>query len=145
MNISHGHIDVGPEIAFLGSEPIFAFLTNKSLFFHAPCKISDRSINHTTILIFQFLGSEGSFSPFRPLKYILFSSVLNSWSMDLSHGHTNFGTQITLFLPYGPQKVYIFIIYIKFPIDWCGSCDHYIFEPFSAQPRDPADSKFFLG
>jgi hypothetical protein len=65
-------------LGFVFARPTFAFLTPKSIFFHDPCKISDRWIYHTTILI---LGPEG------------------------------------LFLPYKPLKVYIFFIYIKFPID----------------------------
>jgi hypothetical protein len=85
---------------------IFAFLTPKSLFFLTPCKIPDRRIIHTTILIlgpkFRFLGSGG------------------------------------LFLPFWPLKVYIFFIYISTDRLTC-----FIFEPPSAQPRDPADFKLF--
>jgi hypothetical protein len=70
MDISHDYTDVGSQIPFLGSEPIFAFLPAKSIYFLHIYKISDRLMSHMT---------------------------------------------------------------------------YFIFEPPSVQPRDPADSKFFLG
>jgi hypothetical protein len=50
--------------------PIFAFLTPKSIFFLAPCKIPDRWIYHTTMLIlgpkFRFWALEVYFCLFDP-------------------------------------------------------------------------------
>jgi hypothetical protein len=131
---------------------IFAFLTPKIIVFHGLCKFPDWWIYHMTILIlglkFRFWVLKAYFYLFDPLKYIFSSFKLNSWSMDTSHDHTNFGTQIPFlgskgqFLPFGPLKVYIitvltpflgsedlfspfwsyevyiFFIYIKFLIDW---------------------------
>jgi hypothetical protein len=62
--------------------------------------------------------------------------------MDLSYDHTGIEPQIPflgfngLFSPFQPLKVYIFLIYLKFPID-------FIFELPIAQPRVPADSNVF--
>jgi hypothetical protein len=62
-------------------------------------------------------------------------------SMDMSHDHADFRAQIPFLSSRGQfsllliLKVYIFFIYIKFPIEW--------WVIFSFQFRDPADSMFF--
>jgi hypothetical protein len=83
----------GTNSVFGLSELIFTYLTHKSTYFLYLYKISDRLMGRTTILILgpkfrfwpqiPFMGSEGLFSAFWPLK------------------------------------VYIFLMYTKFPIDGC--------------------------
>jgi hypothetical protein len=98
-----------------------------------------------------------------------------------SHEHTDFGSQIPFLGSYLRQKVYFFLLVVKFPIDattlilspkfgfadlgailvcltprskyflhlykisnrLMGHMTYFIFEPHSAQPRDPADFKMF--
>jgi hypothetical protein len=68
---------------------IFAFLTLKSILFLTPCKIPDRWICHTIILIlepkFRFWALAAYFRFFNPQKYTFSSSLWNSRSTDRSH------------------------------------------------------------
>jgi hypothetical protein len=68
--------------------------------------------------------------------------------MDLLHDHTDFGPQIPFlgseayFCLLTPKSVYFLHLY-KISDRLMGHMTYFIFEPPSAQPRDPADSKFF--
>jgi hypothetical protein len=68
--------------------------------------------------------------------------------MDILLDHTNSGTQIpflgsrSIFAFWTPKKIYLLHLY-KISDRLIGHMPYLIFEPPSAQPRDPAD--FFLG
>jgi hypothetical protein len=62
VDISHDHIDFGPQIPFLGSGgPVFDFLTPKSIYFLHLYKISDRLMGHMTYFIFEPLRAQPRF------------------------------------------------------------------------------------
>jgi hypothetical protein len=86
-----------PNSAFGLLRLIFAFLTPKSIFFLTPCKIPDRWMYHTTILIvgskFRFYALKAYFRLFDPQKYIFSYSMWTSRSMDALHDHTDYGVQ----------------------------------------------------
>jgi hypothetical protein len=71
---------------------------------------------------------------FDPQKFIFCLLHLNSWSMDKSHDHTDFGAQIRflgsegLFSFFWPPKSISFLLHVKFTIDglftrsyWCSN------------------------
>jgi hypothetical protein len=61
--------NLGPEFRLRALEPYFCLLDPQSIFFLTSCKILDRWIYHTTILI---LGSGGLFASFWPPKVYIF-------------------------------------------------------------------------
>jgi hypothetical protein len=69
--------------------------------------------------------------------------------MDISHDHTDFGPQIPflgsggLFLPFLTPKSIHFLHLYKISDRLMGHMTYFIFEPSSAQPRDPAEFKLF--
>jgi hypothetical protein len=106
---------------------IFAFLTPKSIYFLTPCKIPDRWTCHTIILIlayksvfglwrviFAILNSKSIFflAPCNlPDRWIYHTTILilgpkfRFWAL---------GAYLRLF---DPQKIYISLLHVKFPID----------------------------
>jgi hypothetical protein len=127
-------------------EPIFTFSIPISIYFLLVYKIFDQYIKRWNwfwtpnsvfghwSLIFAFLTPNSILY----IKYIYFFLLhVNFRSMDISHDHADFGTQIPfmgsdgLFLPLRSLKVYIFFIYIKFLIDLL---DQFHFWALSAQP-----------
>jgi hypothetical protein len=62
--------------------------------------------------------------------------------MDISHDHTDFGPQEPNFAFLTPKSMYFLHLY-KISDRLMGHMTYFIFEPPSAQPRDPADSKLF--
>jgi hypothetical protein len=68
--------------------------------------------------------------------------------MDISHVNTDFGPQFRFwalgayFTFLTPESIY-FLHRYKISDRLMGHMTYFIFEPFSAQPRDPSDSKFF--
>jgi hypothetical protein len=69
--------------------------------------------------------------------------------MDMSQDHTDFGPLIPLlgsegffFAFLAPKSIYFLYLY-KISNRLMGHMTYFIFEPPSAQPRNPADSKFF--
>jgi hypothetical protein len=92
-------------------ELIFKKITPKSVFFLVRYKILDEWIYHTTILIlgpkFRFWALGDYFKIFYPQNCIFSCSIQKSLSMDMSHDHTDFGTQI-LFVGFGFLGYWVF-------------------------------------
>jgi hypothetical protein len=70
--------------------------------------------------------------------------------MDISHDHTNFETQIPflgsggpIFAFWTPKSVYFLYLY-KISDRLMGHMTYFIFEPHSAQPRDPVELQSIL-
>jgi hypothetical protein len=96
-----------------------------------------------------FLGSEGSFSPFRPLKVCIFFIYIKF----LIDGYITrpywFWAPSSVFGLWGPilafltpKSIYFLHLY-KISDRLMGHMIYFIFDPPSAQPMDPADTKFF--
>jgi hypothetical protein len=144
MDISHDHTDFG----LWG--PIFAFLTPKSIFFSCSMlnpRSMDISHEHTDFgPQIPFLGSEGSFSPFQPLKVYIFFIYIKFLIDGYITRPYGFWAPNSVFGLWGPifafltTKSICFLHLYNISDRLMGHMTYLIFEPLSAQPRD---SKFF--
>jgi hypothetical protein len=117
----------GAKVPFLGSGALFSpFLTLKSVVFLTPCKIPDRWICHTIILLlasYSVFGLWRLIFAFWPPKvrfillYIIFpidGYITRPYWFWVRF--SVFGSRGS-FSPFWPLKVYFFLLHVKFPID----------------------------
>jgi hypothetical protein len=113
-----------------------AFLLIRSIFFLATCKIPDRWIYHP---VFGLWGPIFAFLTPKSIYFMLHVKfpIEDFITRPYWFWTPNYVSSGGLFLSFVPLKLYIFFIYIKFPMTF------FIFELPSAQPKDPTDSKYF--
>jgi hypothetical protein len=128
IDISHDHIDFGPQIPFLDSGGLILPIWPPKVYFFLLHVIfpMDGYITRP----YWFWAPNSIFGLWRPIftfstpKRIFFLNTCKIFDWWIYHTTIDFAPQIPflgsggLFSSFWPLKVYIFFIYIKFPIDW---------------------------
>jgi hypothetical protein len=138
MDMSHDYTVFGPQIPFLGSECLFSPFWTPKLFFLLHVKLPiDGYVTRPTLLIlgpkFRFWALKAYFRLFDRWIYhttiLILGTKFRFWALG------------PIFACLTPKRIYFLHLY-KISDRLMGHMTYLIFEPPSAQSKDPADSKF---